>query len=84
MDLSVNGSEVARKQAKGDIASSNYPVKIGRNSEEVGRVSGLPIHTAKIYARALSGDEVANCLSIDRRRDLCWRWISQRPLGGPS
>ena len=60
MILFVNGSEVARKQAKGDIASSNYPVNIGRNSEEVGRVSGLPIHTAKIYARALSGDEVAN------------------------
>ena len=56
----VNGKEVARRAVQGAIASSSFPVNIGRNSEMAGRVCDLPIREARIYSRALSAEEVAD------------------------
>ncbi|MHB8956118.1 MAG: glycoside hydrolase family 2 TIM barrel-domain containing protein [Pirellulaceae bacterium] len=56
----VNGQEVGRRAAQGPVATSAFPVNIGRNSEVTNRVCSLPIREARIYARALTPQEVAD------------------------
>lgn len=56
--LYVNGREVDRKPLTGELDASVFRVNIGRNSEVPQRVTSLPIRRARIYARALSPDEV--------------------------
>ncbi len=60
MLLYVNGREVGERAFSGPIDRSSYPVNIGRNSEHPDRVSRFPIREARIYARALAPDEVAD------------------------
>jgi len=54
----VNGRQVAEKSLEGKLDSSAYGVNIGRNSEVTSRITSLPIRRARIYARALSPEEV--------------------------
>ncbi|TWU18429.1 Beta-galactosidase [Allorhodopirellula heiligendammensis] len=66
MRLYVNGKRVKRQPFTGKIASSGFPVNIGRNSEHVDRTSAVPIQAVRIYNRALSPTEVGDVNSRDR------------------
>ena len=56
----VNGRRLGQRPYQGPIDASAFPVNIGRDAENPGRVSGLPIREARIYGRALTPDEVAH------------------------
>jgi beta-galactosidase len=59
MRLSIDGKEMAKKALVGPIASTRAPVSIGRNTEVASRMSTVLIRDARIFARALSPEELA-------------------------
>ncbi|WP_246112683.1 glycoside hydrolase family 2 TIM barrel-domain containing protein [Allorhodopirellula solitaria] len=60
MRLYVNATLVKEQPFAEPIASSGFPVNIGRNSEVPERTSTLPIRAARIYDRALSASQVSD------------------------
>ncbi|MBR5626634.1 MAG: hypothetical protein IKW74_03305, partial [Thermoguttaceae bacterium] len=56
--LYLDGQEVARTSCEEEIAESNLPVEIGRNSSHTDRLAGALIGSARIYGRALSESEI--------------------------
>ncbi len=58
MRVYTNGELLQPQEVPGKVAASDFPVNVGRNSENVDRTCSLPIQTARIYNRALSAEEV--------------------------
>ncbi len=58
LKLYVDGGLVAMMDYEGSIASSTYPVNIGRNSQETDRLYEGSIDEVRIYNRALSEGEI--------------------------
>jgi len=56
--LYVDGSLADSMDYTGAIATSTYPVNIGRNSQETGRLYEGAIDEVRIYNRALSEGEI--------------------------
>ena len=57
--LYVDGEPVAESAFSGAVNSNGAAVNIGRDSDNPGRVSGVPVRWARIYDRALNSDDVA-------------------------
>jgi beta-galactosidase len=65
MKLYANGKLVAERALAGPIASSAAPVNVGRNSEELSRVTQVPISRAAIWNRALTAQEITTGTRTD-------------------
>ncbi len=58
MRLFIDGVQAAEKALAGPLGASRAPVSVGRNTAHAMRRSSVVIREARIYARALSADEL--------------------------
>ena len=56
--LYIDGKEVSRTGADGEIAASDYPVELGRNSQHTDRLAGAILGSARVWSRVLSPEEI--------------------------
>jgi beta-galactosidase len=60
LSLYVDGELRGTREYSGAIASTSYPVNIGRNAQYTGRVTNSSIDAVRIYDRALSAEELGD------------------------
>ena len=56
--LYIDGNEVSRIECDGQIAASDYPIELGRNSQHTDRLAGAILGGARAWRRALSPEEI--------------------------
>ena len=56
--LYIDGAEVSRAACDENVAASDYPVELGRNSEHTDRLAGALLNSVRVFGRALSAEEI--------------------------